>query len=63
MEDGPLDMRMDRSQGLTAADLVNEMPEKALADLIYQLGRRKEVAKNLQSNRSRAADLDDRPSG
>ena len=38
MEDGPLDMRMDRSGGMTAADLVNEMPEKALADLIYQLG-------------------------
>ncbi len=38
MEDGPLDMRMDRSQGVTAADLVNEMPEKALADLIYQFG-------------------------
>ena len=38
MEDGPLDMRMDRSQAVTAADLVNELPEKALADLIYQLG-------------------------
>jgi 16S rRNA (cytosine1402-N4)-methyltransferase len=38
MADGPLDMRMDRSQGFTAADLVNELPEKALADLIYQLG-------------------------
>ncbi|MBV9611024.1 MAG: 16S rRNA (cytosine(1402)-N(4))-methyltransferase RsmH [Acidobacteriaceae bacterium] len=38
MEDGPLDMRMDRSQTLTAADLVNELPEKALADMIYQLG-------------------------
>jgi len=38
MEDGPLDMRMDRTQPLTAADLVNELPEKALADLIYQLG-------------------------
>lgn len=38
MEDGPLDMRMDRSTGATAADLVNELPEKALADLIYQLG-------------------------
>lgn len=36
--DGPLDMRMDRSQGETAADLVNHMPEKALADLIFQLG-------------------------
>jgi 16S rRNA (cytosine1402-N4)-methyltransferase len=38
MEDGDLDMRMDRSHGITAAELVNEMPEKALADLIYQLG-------------------------
>ncbi|HTU47308.1 MAG TPA: 16S rRNA (cytosine(1402)-N(4))-methyltransferase RsmH [Bryobacteraceae bacterium] len=38
MQDGPLDMRMDRSEGLTAADLVNEMPEKALADLIFELG-------------------------
>ncbi|MBV9081553.1 MAG: 16S rRNA (cytosine(1402)-N(4))-methyltransferase RsmH [Acidobacteriaceae bacterium] len=38
MEDGPLDMRMDRSQSLTAADLVNELPETELADLIYQLG-------------------------
>jgi 16S rRNA (cytosine1402-N4)-methyltransferase len=36
--DGPLDMRMDRSQGETAADLVNFLPEKAVADLIYQLG-------------------------
>jgi 16S rRNA (cytosine1402-N4)-methyltransferase len=36
--DGPLDMRMDRSQGKTAADLVNELPEKELADLIFQHG-------------------------
>ncbi len=38
MKEGPLDMRMDRSQGLTAADLVNELHEKALADLLYQFG-------------------------
>jgi 16S rRNA (cytosine1402-N4)-methyltransferase len=38
MADGPLDMRMDRTQETTAADLVNYMAEKALADLIYQLG-------------------------
>jgi 16S rRNA (cytosine1402-N4)-methyltransferase len=38
MADGPLDMRMDRSESLTAADLVNQLPEKALADLIYELG-------------------------
>jgi 16S rRNA (cytosine1402-N4)-methyltransferase len=38
MADGPLDMRMDRTQETTASDLVNYMAEKALADLIYQLG-------------------------
>jgi len=38
MEDGPLDMRMDRSQGETASELVNYLPERDLADLIYQLG-------------------------
>jgi 16S rRNA (cytosine1402-N4)-methyltransferase len=38
MQDGPLDMRMDRSQGVSAAEFVNELPEKALADLIYEFG-------------------------
>jgi len=38
MQDGPLDMRMDRSQGVSAADFVNELPEKELADLIYEFG-------------------------
>ncbi len=38
MEDGPLDMRMDRSQGVTAEELVNYLPERDLADLIFQLG-------------------------
>ena len=38
MADGPLDMRMDRRMEFTAADFVNELPEKALADLIYQFG-------------------------
>jgi 16S rRNA (cytosine1402-N4)-methyltransferase len=36
--DGPLDMRMDRSFGETAADLVNRLPESDLADLIYRYG-------------------------
>jgi 16S rRNA (cytosine1402-N4)-methyltransferase len=38
MSDGPLDMRMDRSQELTADRLINESAEKALADWIYQYG-------------------------
>ncbi len=35
--DGPLDMRMDRA-GPTAADLVNRLDERALADLLYEFG-------------------------
>ena len=38
MQDGPLDMRMDRSQGPTAAEFVNELPERALADLLFEFG-------------------------
>ncbi len=33
--DGPLDMRLDRRGGRTAADLVNGLAEGALADLLY----------------------------
>jgi 16S rRNA (cytosine1402-N4)-methyltransferase len=36
--DEPLDMRMDRSAGPTAADLIAELPEEELADVIYRLG-------------------------
>jgi 16S rRNA (cytosine1402-N4)-methyltransferase len=36
--DGPLDMRMDRTSKTTAADLVNDLPEGELADLIYEYG-------------------------
>ena len=35
--DGPLDMRMGK-QGTTAADLVNALPERDLADVLYELG-------------------------
>ncbi|MCP9446071.1 MAG: 16S rRNA (cytosine(1402)-N(4))-methyltransferase RsmH [Nitrospira sp.] len=37
-EDGPLDMRMDRTTEMTAATLVNREPEHALADIIYRYG-------------------------
>jgi 16S rRNA (cytosine1402-N4)-methyltransferase len=36
--DAALDMRMDRTQYWTAADIVNETPESELADIIYQYG-------------------------
>ncbi len=38
MNDGPLDMRLDPTSGSTAADLVNRLPARELADLIYQYG-------------------------
>jgi 16S rRNA (cytosine1402-N4)-methyltransferase len=38
MASGPLDMRMDRRQERTAADIVNYASERELADLIYQYG-------------------------
>lgn len=36
---GPLDMRMDRRQRQTAADLVNRLSERELADVIYRYGQ------------------------
>ncbi|HEX7485499.1 MAG TPA: 16S rRNA (cytosine(1402)-N(4))-methyltransferase RsmH [Vicinamibacterales bacterium] len=36
--DEPLDMRMDRSAGLTAADLIADLREEDLANLIYRFG-------------------------
>jgi 16S rRNA (cytosine1402-N4)-methyltransferase len=39
--DAPLDMRMNRSAGMTAADVVNDYDEKRLADVIYLYGELK----------------------
>ena len=36
--DEPLDMRMDRSSGATAADMLAAVDERALADVIYEFG-------------------------
>jgi 16S rRNA (cytosine1402-N4)-methyltransferase len=36
--DGPLDMRLDQSQKLTAADLVNHASEQELADIFWRYG-------------------------
>jgi len=55
MSDGPLDMRMDRSQERTAAEIVNYESEKELADLIFKLGEEKEEPEDSQSNRAGAA--------
>jgi 16S rRNA (cytosine1402-N4)-methyltransferase len=55
--EGPLDMRMDRSHGPTAADVVNRMRETDLADLIYRFGeepRSRRVARAIVEARRRA---------
>jgi len=36
--DALLDMRMDRTQYMTATNLVNDLPEERLADIIYRYG-------------------------
>jgi 16S rRNA (cytosine1402-N4)-methyltransferase len=37
-QDGPLDMRMDRTQPMRAWDYVNDLPQDALTDILFQLG-------------------------
>lgn len=47
---GPLDMRMDRTSEVTAADIVNTAGEKELADLLYQLAEERDsrrIARNI----------------
>ncbi len=38
MQDAPLDMRMDRSQGMTAAELINTADEDTLRHILYTYG-------------------------
>jgi 16S rRNA (cytosine1402-N4)-methyltransferase len=53
--DGPLDMRMG-VDGSTAADLVNDLPERELADLIFEFGderRARRIARAIVRARER----------
>jgi 16S rRNA (cytosine1402-N4)-methyltransferase len=45
MKEGPLDMRFDTSQGETAADLINNLEETALADIFWRYGEEKSSRK------------------
>ncbi len=52
--DAPLDMRFDPEQPLTAADLVNSLPEGELADLLWRYGeerRARRVARAIVAHR------------
>ena len=55
--DEPLDMRMDRSTGPTAADLLRDTPESELADVIHQYGEdryARRISRRLVASRVRA---------
>lgn len=50
MQDAKLDMRMDKSQNLTAEDVVNDYAEEELARIIYEYGEEKfsrKIARNI----------------
>lgn len=55
--DHPLDMRMDRTQQLTAADLVNGLSERELADIIFEYGEERaarRIARLIVATRAKA---------
>jgi 16S rRNA (cytosine1402-N4)-methyltransferase len=55
--DGPLDMRLDPTQGETAADLLARLPEADLADAIFHLGEdpfARRIARSIVERRARA---------
>src|SRR5215467_11982308 len=54
MREGPLDMRMNRTQLLTAADVVNTYSEKEIADILYTYGeerRSRPIARSIVHSR------------
>lgn len=54
--DGPLDMRLDKSQELTAADLINNASEQELADIFWRYGeetRSRQIAWRIVRERTR----------
>jgi 16S rRNA (cytosine1402-N4)-methyltransferase len=54
MREGPLDMRMDRSKQLTAAEVVNTYSEKEIADILYTFGeerRSRAIARSIVHSR------------
>ncbi|HTL11626.1 MAG TPA: 16S rRNA (cytosine(1402)-N(4))-methyltransferase RsmH [Bdellovibrionota bacterium] len=56
LNDGPLDMRMDRSRGETARELLSRLPETEIADLIYELGEERfsrRIARRIVEERGR----------
>lgn len=56
LRDGPLDMRMDRSQGATAADFVNQESAERLEEIFRELGEENQarrIARSIVAERER----------
>jgi 16S rRNA (cytosine1402-N4)-methyltransferase len=56
--DEPLDMRMDRTSGLTAAEMIRDADERTLADVIYEFGEERHarrIARAIVEARDRSA--------
>jgi 16S rRNA (cytosine1402-N4)-methyltransferase len=61
MREGPLDMRMDREQPVTAAEIVNTYGEKEIADILYLYGeerRSRPIARSIVRSRPLSSTLD-----
>lgn len=58
LRDAPLDMRFDPNASLSAADLVNSLPESELADLLYRYSEERQsrrIARAIVQNRPLAS--------
>ena len=49
MEDGPLDMRMDPTQGVSAADWLNEADEREISRVIWEFGEERQARRIARS--------------
>ncbi len=59
-KEGPLDMRMDRTQGMTASDLLKKLSEKEMADIFWKFGeerRSRRIARAIIQERKRGVGI------
>ncbi len=60
IKEGPLDMRMDRSQGITAEDLLKRLSQREMADIFWRYGdegRSRRIAKAIMQERKRGTEI------
>ncbi len=60
IKEGPLDMRMDRSQGKTAEELLKRLSQKEMADIFWRYGeegRSRRIAKAIVQERKMGAEI------